>query len=185
MLLTKADVLPSCPDWAYEAKYDGFRVLASVAVERVVLMSRHGNNFTDKFPDIAGQLPDAFDGHTAVIDGEIIAFDASGAPNFTELRKRRPQAACIIFDILEFDGKPIIDAPLRDRRQLLDAAVKPQTHIQISPMFAERDEVIQATQELGMEGVVAKRLSSIYRPGKRSRDWQKLRFADYPTGFNR
>lgn len=185
MLLTEREILPNEPGWGYEAKLDGYRILAESGSDETVLWSRGGNNFTDRYPRVAQELPAALQGHSAALDGEMVGFDTEGNPSFSVLRTRLPRVVYYIFDLLELDGEVLLDQPLKDRREKLEAVVAPQPHVQISEMFYERDVVLEAARQLGFEGVVAKRLSSPYRPGIRSRNWLKQILIRHTDGFSR
>jgi bifunctional non-homologous end joining protein LigD len=115
----------------------------------------------------------------------MVGVDDQHKQSFAELNRRNPRVIYYVFDLLELDNEPVIDLTLRQRRRKLDKLFVQQPRVWLSPMFSERDIITNAAHAHDFEGVVAKRLSSKYQPGKRSRDWQKLRFADYPTGFSR
>lgn len=185
MLLTERQVLPDDAGWGYEAKLDGYRIMAESDAEGTALWSRSGNNFTNKYPAVVQELPTALQGLSAVLDGEMVGFDASGNPSFSVLRTKLPKVVYFIFDLLELDGDVLIERPLIERRELLASKLKPQPHVQISEMFYERDAVLKAAKELQFEGVVAKRLNSPYRPGVRSKSWLKQILIKHTDGFSR
>jgi bifunctional non-homologous end joining protein LigD len=176
MLLRKADELPVGEKWSYEHKYDGFRAVGYTAVRATRLMSREGNNMALHFPGLAGALTDAFDGQQVVVDGELVAFGEDGAIDFNLLKTKNPITALILFDLLQVGDVPIIGEKLKDRREQLRAlyvADRAELPVQIIDIFDNRDDTIISALENGMEGVVAKRNDSIYRPGVRSRNWLK------------
>jgi bifunctional non-homologous end joining protein LigD len=185
MLLTEAKQLPDSAQWGYEAKLDGYRMLAESGPERTTIWSRQGNNFTDRYPAVTRELPAALGGHSAVVDGEMVGFDQMGQPSFSVLRTKLPKVVYYIFDLLELDGEPLIRQPLRDRREQLNSLVTPQPSVQVSEMFYNRDAIVEAARELKFEGVVAKRLDSPYRPGIRSKDWLKQILIRHTDGFGR
>ena len=203
MLATTGD-LPVGPGWAFEFKWDGVRALAVAAAERTRLYARSGAEITKAYPELAGlsaALADA--GLTdAVLDGEIVLLDAHGRPDFVALAERmhvrdvsraRQLAATIpvnymIFDILSANGTDVFSVPYVDRRQLLESilpAAGPSTRWAVPPQFTDGEATVQAALDLALEGVVAKRLSSTYRPGARSPDWIKIKnekTGDYVVG---
>jgi bifunctional non-homologous end joining protein LigD len=174
MRLTPTAELPTGP-WGYEVKFDGYRMMATIDVGRVALITRNDHNFTSRFPAIAEQLPAAVGDHAAVLDGEMIGF-RDGKEHRDELKTSFPNAAYYVFDLLELDGEAVIRRPLAERREQLNDIFIPQERIRLSTMYYDPVGILAAARERGHEGVVAKNLGSTYRPGKRSRDWRKLKF---------
>ncbi|HSH18204.1 MAG TPA: hypothetical protein VK978_02375 [Candidatus Saccharimonadales bacterium] len=186
MLLMPAKELPAGPGWSYEPKLDGYRVLGRISTGRAVVRSRHGTDFTGRFPEASAGLLHAFNGHTAFIDGEIVGHDHStGQPSFSALQRKHSRAVLYIFDLLELDGDVLVQNPLQERRAALSEVIQPGPHVNSVAWFEDCDQTVQACQTFGLEGVIAKRTSSPYRQGRRHADWQKMRFPDYPTGFGR
>lgn len=171
------DALPSGDDWLYEAKFDGYRALAVKDGSKVKLLSRKGNDLTADYPAIR-QTVEALKTKTAILDGEIVAFDESGRPSFQHLHHRSAQPAAIryfAFDLLLLDGKDLQAEPLEERRARLKKIVS-GTDVQFSEELpGTADDVIQAVTEVGLEGVIAKRRDSRYESGKRSGMWQKFK----------
>mgnify|MGYP001318920717 CR=1 FL=1 len=188
--------LPSGPGWAYELKWDGVRALAVVSGDRVRLYARSGAEITAAYPELAGlatALPDV------VLDGEIVVFDAAGRPSFATLAERihvrEPARAArlaaeipvtyMIFDILRLDGEDLTGRAYLRRREVLERVVPPGPRWLVSPWFADGPATLTAAAEHSLEGVMAKRLDSRYRPGARSSDWIKVkrdRTADFVVG---
>lgn len=181
MLLTATEALPDGEDWVFEPKLDGYRAVSYVTDERTRIRSRQGNNLNDYFPDVVAQLPAALSGHAAVIDGEVVGFDQEGHHSLRTVRSRTSRITYYIFDLLELDGEPLIFKKWQERRGLLERNTDQQANIEVCPNFTygDRDVLLVATRGLALEGIVAKRSGSIYRPGRRSRDWQKLKFNKY------
>jgi bifunctional non-homologous end joining protein LigD len=191
-MLAIAGVLPSPAEdaqWAYETKWDGVRVLAFLDGGRVRLRSRNDLDITVSYPELDG-LAEQLGGGQAVLDGEVVAFGADGRPSFARLQKRMhvgqaaeaqrlsstDPARYLIFDVLHLNGSATIDLPYQQRRQLLEGLDLDGASWQCPPYFAGNGAMLlQASQQLGLEGVVAKRLASTYRPGKRSPDWRKIK----------
>lgn len=183
-------------DWAFEMKWDGVRVIATVTAGAVRLTSRTGKDLTATFPELA-DLEDAIDpqvltaGET-VLDGEIVALDARDRPSFPRLQQRlgltRPrdveraqqdvEVHVMLFDLLVRGGDSLLRTPYRERRDALFELVEPSGHVQLPHAdHGDVDHAIALSKELQLEGVMAKRETSVYRPGKRSRTWIKIKNA--------
>ncbi|MDB5182165.1 MAG: polymerase LigD, ligase domain protein [Candidatus Saccharibacteria bacterium] len=185
MLLTPAKELPVGPEWGYEVKLDGYRAIAFAGLERQILRSRNGNNFTNRFIPVARDLIAAMNGHNAVLDGEMVGHNRKGQPDFTVLQTKNPRPVLYIFDLLSLDEEPLLDQPLSQRRDRLREVFVAQEHAKLFDMFTIRDQTVDTAREHGQEGVIAKKLSSHYRPGVRTPNWRKMKFKDYPTDFSR
>lgn len=175
------------PEWGFEPKWDGIRAIA-VCGEDTRLVSRNDHDITVAYPELHA-LHDQVVALDAMLDGEIVAFDG-GVPSFQRLQQRmhlRDQrrvgqmallvpVTYMVFDLLWIDGRDLTGQPLVERRRVLEEAVVPSERIQISPMV-EGDGValFRAAAEQGLEGIMAKRLSSPYQPEARSRDWLKVK----------
>jgi DNA ligase D-like protein (predicted ligase) len=171
--------LPEGPDWQYEIKWDGYRATAVRTAARTELYSRNGNALTARFRHIASALNTV--PADSVLDGEIVALDERGHPSFT-LLQQVPTSTPVLFyafDLPVFRGASLTALPLRDRRELLRQALRHATDpIRISESFdgRARDLIAQARRQ-GLEGIVAKRASSTYQPGKRTGAWVKYKTA--------
>jgi bifunctional non-homologous end joining protein LigD len=186
MLATATDQLPEGPEWIFEFKWDGVRALVEIVEGRMAIRSRRGNEVTVAYPELAGLGTGIED---ALIDGEIVAF-AEGRPSFGLLQTRmhvrgRVQAAelaaqapvsFIAFDVLRLHGVDVTARPLRERRATLERLVANRPGWTLSPAFDDGAATELAARTHGLEGVVAKRLTSRYRPGLRGPDWVKKRF---------
>jgi bifunctional non-homologous end joining protein LigD len=190
-MLATAGELPSAEEdarWGYEFKWDGVRAVAAVHGGVVGLTSRKGTDITVRYPEV-GRLPTALAGHDAVVDGEIVAMDEQGRPDFGALQNRMhrtgpevPRMAAarpvtfLVFDLLAWDGEDLTGLPYAERRDRLDALDLTAHRWVSTPWFRGGGaDVHAASQENGLEGVVAKRLDSPYRPGVRSPDWRKVK----------
>lgn len=175
-------------DWAFEMKWDGIRAIATVSGGTVRLQTRNGIDVTSTFPDLA-ILPTQVRGE-AVLDGEIVALNRLGRPDFGRLQRRLgltrksdvdPAARDVpvhymIFDILESGGKSVTDRPYTERRALLEPTVHSRDRVQVPPAFdGDLLAAVASSQQLGLEGVVAKRRDSTYSLGRRSRAWIKIK----------
>jgi bifunctional non-homologous end joining protein LigD len=169
--------LPAGAEWMYEAKFDGYRALAMKDGAKVKILSRKGNDLTDGYPAVRAAVA-ALDAHTAILDGEIVAFDESGRPSFQQLQHRTAKGAAIryfAFDLLHLNGKDLQSEPLTVRRRSLQHLVA-RSEVEFSDELpGAPDQVLQAVAQVGLEGVVAKRRDSRYEPGKRSGAWQKFK----------
>jgi bifunctional non-homologous end joining protein LigD len=175
MLATSVDALPGGDDWLFEVKWDGFRALANVHGAAVTLVSRNGNDLTDRFRPVARAVEQASLSPNAVLDGEICAVDEQGRPSFGALQSGSGTLVYYAFDILEADGKDLLQRPLVERREMLSHVLEPSAAVRISSVFEDGEALLAAVLEQGLEGVVAKRASSRYQPGKRTRDWLKVK----------
>jgi len=171
--------VPDGEGWAFEIKWDGYRTIAHVADGRVRLQSTAGHDVTGRWPEFSG-LAGAVNARSAILDGELVVFDDDGRPRF-ELAQRSGvgsdrQAVIQFFDVLQVDGNDTIDLPYLDRRRLLEQLVEPGDNWTV-PSFRIGDgaALVAATAEQGLEGVIAKRIDSRYRPGTRTRDWRKIK----------
>lgn len=179
-------------DRALEWKWDGIRVLARAEEGGVRLASRTGRDVTAVYPELAG-LATALRAD-AVVDGEIVALDEEGRPDFGLLQHRmnladpreiarvapRIPVRLLLFDVLEVAGSPTVDEPYRQRRARLERLLRPQHAVPVEvPGLAEAPlgDALAEAAELGLEGVMAKRWNSPYRSGERSDDWLKLKLA--------
>jgi bifunctional non-homologous end joining protein LigD len=191
MLATLAHDVPSGGEWAYEMKWDGVRALMLVHGGRVRVTSRAGRDITSGYPEFQA-LAEELATTDALLDGEIVALDAQGRPSFQLLQRRmhvRDQAsvqalqrqipvAYMIFDLLWLDGHLTTELPYRERRRVLAALALHSTFWQTPPASEESGESALATsRELGLEGIVAKRVDSRYEPGRRSAAWRKVKHA--------
>jgi bifunctional non-homologous end joining protein LigD len=190
MLATTGEMPPAEEDarWGYEFKWDGVRAVAAVHGGVLSLTSRKGTDITVRYPEV-GRLPTASAGHDAVVDGEIVAMDEQGRPDFGALQNRMhrtgpevPRMAAarpvtfLVFDLLAWDGEDLTGLPYAERRDRLDALDLTAHRWVSTPWFRGGGaDVHAASQENGLEGVVAKRLDSPYRPGVRSPDWRKIK----------
>jgi bifunctional non-homologous end joining protein LigD len=175
-------------EWAFEMKWDGIRAIAQVAHGQVRLTSRNGVDVTSRYPELAA-LADAVDGD-AVIDGEIVALTRAGRPDFGLLQKRmgltklaeieaaakRVPVHFMAFDVLELEGRSLAKDDYTARREALENAVSSDGAVQVPPVFeGDVAAAMAMSRTLGLEGVLAKRRTSTYSPGKRVRSWIKLK----------
>lgn len=180
--------LPTSGDWIYEVKWDGMRAVVGVDRGGIRLQSANGRDVTASFPELAGLGP-SLGVESAVLDGEVVAFDERGRPDFGRLQarmhvtnprviaERTVTVPCVLalFDLLELDGQAVVDLAWSERRRLLEALVEPGPHWQVPPVHQDGAALLEASAARGLEGVVAKRPDSRYRPGTRTRDWVKVK----------
>ncbi len=200
-----AEAMPAGPDWAFELKWDGVRALAAIANGHARLFARSGAEITSAYPELAGlgtAVTRATGVTSVVLDGEIVLFDSDGRPSFAALaerihvrqRRRAERLAAahpvtyMIFDVIEVDGATMCRQTYAHRREWLDrlaAGWGEGGHWVVPPFFADGPATLAAATEMRLEGVVAKRLTSTYQPGRRSRDWRKIKprnSGDYVVG---
>ncbi|MGH3136056.1 MAG: DNA ligase D [Gaiellaceae bacterium] len=175
MLATSSETLPIGDGWVYEPKWDGFRALVTVVGGEVTLTSRNGNDLTERFPEVARAAQLGIRAPDAVLDGEICALDEQGRSRFSLLQEGAGSLVLVLFDLLEVDSEPLLDRPLRERRKRLEGLVQRGGQVLVSPQFDDGEALLAAARTQELEGVVAKRVDSGYRPGRRSTDWHKVK----------
>lgn len=166
------------PGWSYEVKWDGYRALVTVRDGAVTLTSRNGIDLTRAYPEL--QELGALVADDCVLDGEIVALDAQGRPSFEQLQERPKsstiRAQLMLFDVLDIGGESHLDRPYAERRAALDELVSEGTHVHVPPPLAgTADEAMELSRTLRLEGIIAKKTASPYRPGTRSTAWVKLK----------
>jgi bifunctional non-homologous end joining protein LigD len=174
-LAVASDTLPTGEGWVYEPKWDGFRAIVTVTGGDVTFTSRNGNDLTQRFRDLARAASGAIATSDAVLDGEICALDDEGRSRFSLLQEGRGTAALVLFDLLELESEPLVDESLAERRKKLEQIVTRGPGVVVSPQFEDGQALLSAAREQHLEGVVAKRVDSPYRPGRRTADWHKLK----------
>jgi bifunctional non-homologous end joining protein LigD len=177
------------PGWRFEPKLDGIRTLAYVATEGTRLVSRTGRDQTDRYPEL-DNLARFVNALQAVLDGEIVTADEDGRPSFERLQqrmnltasadiekaRRRIPVQLYAFDILWLDGRDLTGEPLEERRRLLEEIVTVTGPMHLTfAVEGEGARLFESAKQLGYEGVVAKKLGSRYAPGRRSREWRKVK----------
>jgi bifunctional non-homologous end joining protein LigD len=176
-------------DWAFEVKWDGVRALTYWRPGRLRIESRNLNDITTRYPELRA-LGRELGAREAILDGEILAFDEHGIPSFERLQRRmhvsgesavrrlmgETPITYAIFDLLHLDGRDTTELPYRERRELLEQLHLdgPAWRTSTAHVGGGRD-FLRATAEHGLEGIIAKRLDSPYRPGQRSPHWLKIK----------
>jgi bifunctional non-homologous end joining protein LigD len=176
-------------EWAFEVKWDGVRAIAYSQPGRLRLESRNGNDVTPAYPELQA-LNGALGAHVAILDGEIIAFDAQGRPSFEALQPRMHQRGAgavrrlmgstpvtfVVFDLLWLDGHSLMELPYALRRERLEGLRLAGEHWRTPELqIGDGTGLLAATRALGIEGIVGKRLSSPYTPGRRGGGWIKVK----------
>jgi bifunctional non-homologous end joining protein LigD len=178
MLATPADTLPTGEGWTYEIKWDGYRAIVSLRGGEVTLTSRRGNDLTPRFPGVAQAVPRAVRTTDCVLDGEICALDEQGRASFSAMQQGKTATPIVLyaFDVLEIEGEPLVDLPLVERHRRLEELLdRRHRTVRLSETFDDGEALLEAAREQRLEGVIAKRLESRYQPGRRSRDWLKVK----------
>jgi bifunctional non-homologous end joining protein LigD len=171
--------VPEGDDWAFEIKWDGYRTIVHVADGAVRLQSSAGHDVTARWPEF-DDLAASVNASSAILDGELVVFDDDGRPRFDLVQRSGVgsdrEAVLQFFDVLQIDGTDTIDLPYLDRRRLLERLVEAGDNWLV-PSFRVGDgsALVAATAEQGLEGVIAKRVDSRYRPGTRTKDWRKIK----------
>ncbi|NKS56165.1 ATP-dependent DNA ligase [Rhodococcus hoagii] len=177
---------PTGQRWAFEVKWDGARAVAVIEDAAVRLFSRNGNDISGSYPEVVDSLASALAGRDAILDGEIVALE-KGRPSFSRLQRRmhvqHPTTRLLreypvtfyVFDLLAVDGESMTARPYLDRRNALDGLALSESHLQVPPYWTGVDgaRMLTLAREHHLEGVVAKRIDSVYRPGRRATTWIK------------
>jgi bifunctional non-homologous end joining protein LigD len=189
LAMTGGTARDSWDGFALEVKWDGCRAQARIDREDISLRTRHGRACTSEFPELE-EFGDAVSAQRVILDCELVCLAADGLPDFAAVRARlgsRPRsvaagavrrpATLIVFDVLHLDGEAVWRQPYEQRRALLGELLEDGPRWRVPRYFVGEEcaPVFAATREQGVEGVVAKRLGSVYSPGHRSRDWVKFK----------
>ena len=189
MLARSGELPPEDGRWAYEIKWDGVRAIGYASGGRLRLESRNGNDITPRYPELR-DLGRAVGAREAVLDGEIVAFDAEGRPSFQRLQGRmhltserqvkrlsvEAPVAYVLFDLLWLDGHSLMGLPYRERREALQQlGLTGPTWQTPSHHVGDGARLAELARAQGLEGVVAKRLDCPYTPGRRSPGWLKVK----------
>jgi bifunctional non-homologous end joining protein LigD len=164
MLATPGSLPPASQDrqWAFEVKWDGVRAICEIDGGRITLWSRNDRDITVSYPEVRG-LGAQLGTTQAVLDGELAVLDED-------------QPSSLIFDLLYLDGRWLLELPYSDRRQLLDGLELEGAHWRTPPVLRGGGAAaLRGSQRRGQEGIIAKRRSSRYLPGRRSPDWVKIK----------
>ena len=191
MLASQGTAIPRGPQWVHEIKWDGMRVVVDIADGQLMLLSRNENDVTVSFPELSALAGPGMP-EDMLLDGEVVALDR-GVPSFSILAERMhvsdPKKALrlsiahpvtfMAFDLLRLYGVDLTSRPLAERRATLERIGCGGPNCQVPPTYDDGDALQAAALEQALEGIVSKRLSSRYRPGRRSADW--LKFAHRPS----
>jgi bifunctional non-homologous end joining protein LigD len=181
MLATLAKDVPRGSGWVFEVKWDGYRAIVRQTSGDATLTSRNGNDLTARFAHVAKEIPKALKTPDCVLDGEVCALDEAGRSSFSAMQQGKAGTPIVyyVFDVLEIDGEPVVDLPLAERRKLLEGLLDRRNRtIRLSETFDEGEPLFEAAKAQQLEGIMAKRLESRYLPGRRTRDWLKLKTHD-------
>jgi bifunctional non-homologous end joining protein LigD len=189
MMATAGALPPDEEAWSFEVKWDGVRALSYIEDGVITMESRNLKDITPRYPEVH-PLAEQLGGRSAILDGEVVAFDDAGRPSFSRLQNRMHLAGerhvaarmvdtpvvYLLFDVLHLDGRSTMDLPYTERRELLESLQlaggcwqTPGAHPGAGTLLLE------ASKAQGLEGVMAKRLTSTYAPGRRSREWLKVK----------
>lgn len=177
------------PDWLFEIKWDGIRAVAFVEPDRLRLQSRHRAGLEARYPELEAlrRLPPG-----TVLDGELVVLGGAGTPDFPavlrrenvrsparveQLRRAHP-VVFVAFDLLYLGFEPLLERPLAERRERLQELLAGQTGPHLAPsdgVVGDGQRLFAAVRERGLEGMVAKKLDSRYRPGERTDAWRKIK----------
>jgi bifunctional non-homologous end joining protein LigD len=174
MLATSLDKPFSRPGWVFEEKYDGVRIVAYKEGDKISLISRNKIERSERYPDVVAAIAKLIP-PTIALDGEIVVFDAEEVSRFQLLQRGQGQLQYVVFDCVYADGEDMRSEPLSERRETIERLIKPSPLISIAKRLdADGMKAFQIATERGLEGILAKNLSSPYFEG-RSSDWVKIR----------
>jgi bifunctional non-homologous end joining protein LigD len=178
MLATLVDKPFDEPGWIYEVKWDGYRALAYLNNGEVNIRSRNNKSFNEKFYAVYNALLEWKT--NAVVDGEIMVINNKGISDFSDLQAWRSEAdgelIFYLFDILWLDGYDLVSLPLYKRKQVLQSIAPQSNIIRLSESFdTGATAFFEVAQRMNLEGMIAKKADSIYKPGFRSKDWLKIK----------
>jgi bifunctional non-homologous end joining protein LigD len=175
------------PKWMFEVKWDGVRTLAYLGAGSTRLVSRRGRDVNVQYPELL-EMHELLAGDNALVDGEIVVLERDGKPSFERLQQRftvsKPSAQVlkahpvlfIAFDLLWLDGESLVERPLEERLEALHRVLVPGPRIQNSVTIDTKGKALfEQVKARGLEGVIAKKKGSIYRPGRRTKDWVKVK----------
>ncbi|WP_445163719.1 ATP-dependent DNA ligase [Mycobacterium sp. Dal123C01] len=160
--------------WAFEGKWDGYRLLVDADHGAVRLRSRSGRDVTGEYPQLRSLAAELTE-HHVVLDGEVVALTASGVPSFNEMqnRSRATRVEFWAFDLLYLDGRSLLRARYQDRRKLLETLAAAGNLAVPELLTGDGAQALDDSGKHGWEGVIAKRRDSTYQPGRRSASWLK------------
>jgi bifunctional non-homologous end joining protein LigD len=187
-MLAGGNGIPANPAaYQFEPKLDGQRVVVIAGPDGVVLTNRRGGEITGTYPELAG-LAEALAPHSAVLDGEVVAFNEKGQTSFQRLQRRMhviqptarlladTPAAFVAFDVLWLDGELLVDRPQTERRRVLDGlGIKGRAWLTAPVLDATPEDLLESCREAGIEGFMAKKLDAPYSVGRRSTAWWKVK----------
>ncbi|WP_300687510.1 DNA ligase D [Chryseobacterium sp.] len=178
MLCKVSDKAFDNKDWAFEIKWDGYRAIADLTKDELRLYSRNGIDFSQKFKKITNSLN--LQEHPMILDGEIVAYDDKGRPNFQWLQRigDNPNLALTfqVFDLLWLNGHSTENLSYLQRKELLKDALMENEIIKYSDHILENGrDFFQAAKDMGLEGIVAKKTDSLYKENLRSSEWLKIK----------
>ena len=177
MLCKTTDKAFDDADWAFEIKWDGYRAIADLRHDDLGLYSRNGLDFSQKFKKVTNALK--LQEHEMILDGELVAYDDKGKPNFQWLQRigDHSDLALIyqVFDLLWLNGHSTENLTYLQRKELLKDALVQNEIIQFSDhILKDGKAFFQAANDLGLEGIVAKKTDSVYKENIRSSEWLKI-----------
>jgi bifunctional non-homologous end joining protein LigD len=178
MLATLVKEVPTGEGWLHEVKWDGYRAVAYLRGGECELRSRTDNDLTGRFPTVVRALEGGVRTPDCVLDGEVVAIGEDGRATFSAMQRGAAGTTYVYvaFDVLEADGRPLVDLPLVERRERLAALVdRRRGGIQLSEAFDDGEALYRAAQQQGFEGVMSKRADTPYREGRRTREWLKTK----------
>lgn len=178
MLAGSTEKIFNDPDWIYELKWDGYRLITHISEGKVYIHSRNGISYNSKFPNLVRDLEQI--PHDVILDGEVVVLDEEGIPMFQALQnydsKTKGALKYYVFDMLFLNDHSMLDLPLLERKSLIPEVLE-ETDIAVYCDHIEGmgTAFYKKAIDAGMEGVIAKKADSLYDPGRRSENWLKIK----------
>ena len=179
MFATAVDKPFSDPEWLFELKLDGFRAIADLSGKEVLLYSRNGLSLKERYPSISDALKKMK--VNAILDGEVVLLNEENKPDFQKLQNygnnKNYPLVYYVFDLLELKGKSLIEEPLIERKKMLKRIIKKSPVIRYCDHVEENGkDFFKVLTSDDLEGMMAKKMDSLYKPGYRTREWLKIKF---------
>lgn len=175
MKAVAATAVPIGEGWTYEPKWDGHRVLVRRRGDRIEAVSSTGKPKHVQWPWLASIIAAATD-HDVILDGEVVAYGEDGRHSFQLVGSRDRPHAFVVFDLLSVGGTECMSRPWHERRARLLATVRSGPQLSITPVSDDAEAIVEVTRAQSFEGVVAKKSTSTYQPGRRSSSWVKVKY---------
>ena len=192
MLVEQQKNVPTNDKYFFEIKWDGIRTIVIVQDDEIKIYSKSGRDLSSKFPELVADRKKILISN-GIFDGEIVCIDEQGRPEFSKIISRMHSTGetsilkaskanpvfCYLFDVLDLDGKNVMNEPLEKRKEWLDSIIKTNAHFRISELVTDGQALYDASKTMNLEGIMAKRKGSTYYANQRSDQWLKIKFRNH------